>query len=133
MYKEDVQIAKKYRLNAHTPYTHFKVGACLRCKDGSVYGGCNIENHGILTICGERTAFVKALSEGKRDFESITIVGDYDDNEPLSVCLPCGYCRQLMREFVDDDFIIYVAYGEKVDKYTLKDLLPYGYNFKEKE
>ncbi len=132
MNKEDIELAKKARLNAYTPYTHFQVGACVRCKDGSTYSGCNIENHGILTICGERTAFVKALSEGKKEFESITIVGDYEGDEPLHPCVPCGYCRQFMREFVDLDFKIYVAYGNKVDEYTLKDLLPYSYDFKER-
>ena len=132
MYKEDIELAKKTRLNAHAPYTRFQVGACLRCKDGSTYGGCNIENHGLLTVCGERTAFVKALSEGKTDFESITIVGDYEGDDPLHACLPCGYCRQFMKEFVNEDFKIYVAYGDKVDEYTLKDLLPYSYDFEER-
>ena len=63
-YKNDIEMAKKARLNAHSPYSNYQVGTLLRCKDGSTYTGCNIENHGIQGICGERTAFAKALSEG---------------------------------------------------------------------
>ena len=75
MYKEDIELAKKARLFAHSPYSNFQVGVALRCKNGKVYTGCNVENHGIQSICGERTAFVKAISEGERDFESIAVVG----------------------------------------------------------
>ena len=65
MYKEDIELAKKARLNAYSPYGNYYVGACLRCKDGSTYLGCNIENHGLQSLCAERTAFVKALSSFK--------------------------------------------------------------------
>ena len=126
MFKEDIEIAKKARLNAHSPYGKYFVGACLRCKDGSVYMGCNIENHGIQSICAERTAFVKAISEGDKDFESITIVGSPKGGE-LEECLPCGYCRQFMSEFIDKDFKILIAYADKVDEYTISDLLPHGF------
>ena len=64
MNKEDIEIAKKARLFSHSPYSNFQVGAALRTKSGKVYMGCNIENHALLAICGERTAFLKAISEG---------------------------------------------------------------------
>ena len=106
MIKEDFELAKQVRLNSHSPYSNFQVGAVLRCKNGKIYAGCNIENHGIQGICAERTAFVKALSEGERDFESITIVGGPKDGTLINDCMPCGYCRQFMSEFVDDSFKI---------------------------
>ena len=88
MYKEDIELAKKARLNACSPYSNFEVGTALRTKSGKVYTGCNIENHGIQGICGERTAFVKALSEGEREFKSITIVGAKKErNQKVNVCL----------------------------------------------
>lgn len=129
MNKEDIELAKRARLNAHSPYSNFQVGTALRCKNGKVYTGCNVENHGIQGICGERTAFAKALSEGERDFESITIVGAKKGEEPMEECLPCGYCRQFMSEFVDKDFKIYIAYGDKVDEYSIEELLPHSFKF----
>ena len=126
MHKEDIELAKEAKLNSHSPYSNFQVGAALRCKNGKVYKGCNVENNGIQSICAERTAFVKAISEGEKDFESITIVGGPKDGE-LEECLPCGYCRQFMSEFIDNDFKFYIAYGDKVDIYTLNDLLPHGF------
>ena len=127
MHKEDILLAKEARLNSHSPYSNFQVGALLRCKNGKVYKGCNVENHGIQGICAERTAFVKALSEGERDFESITVVGASKGEEPLEECLPCGYCRQFMSEFIDKDFKIYIAYKDRVDEYRIEDLLPHGF------
>ena len=68
---EDIEKAKQARLNSYSPYSNFQVGAALRTKSGKVYMGCNIENHALLAICGERTAFLKAISEGENEFESI--------------------------------------------------------------
>ena len=129
MYKEDIELAKKARLFAHSPYNKFLVGAVLRTKSGKMYTGCNIDNHGIQSICAERTAFVKAISEGERDFESITIVGAPIGCEPESECVPCGYCRQFMREFTDKDFKIYSVDGENIKEYTINDILPHSYDF----
>lgn len=89
MNKEDIEIAKKARLFSHSPYSNFQVGSALRTKNGKVYMGCNIENHGIQGICSERTAFAKALSEGEREFESITVVGAPKGEEPKEECMPC--------------------------------------------
>lgn len=130
MNKEDIKLAKEARLNAYSPYSNFQVGVALRTKSGKVYLGSNIENHGIQCICGERTAFAKALSEGEREFESITVVGAPKGEEPSEKCMPCGYCRQFMSEFVDDDFKIYVVdKDENVEGFTIKDLLPHSFKF----
>ncbi len=127
MYLEDIELAKKARLNAHSPYSTFQVGAVLRCKNGKVYTGCNVENNGIQSICAERTAFVKAISEGERDFESITVVGAEKGEEPNKRCMPCGYCRQFMNEFVDENFTINVLDGDKVQEFTMDEILPHSY------
>ena len=124
---QDIEIAKRARLNSHSPYSNFQVGVCLRCKNGKTYTGCNVENHGIQGICGERTAFVKAISEGERDFESITIVGANKGEDIKEICTPCGYCRQFMSEFVDENFKIYFYDGTKTVEYTIDDLLPHGF------
>ena len=130
MYEEDIELAKKARLNAHSPYSNFQVGAALRTKSGKVYLGCNIENHGIQGICAERTAFAKALSEGEREFKSITIVGASKGEEPKEKCVPCGYCRQFMSEFVDDDFkIIVVDKDNNIEELTINELLPHSFEF----
>ena len=128
MNNEDVELAKKARLNAYSPYSNFQVGAALRTKSGKVYLGCNIENHGIQGICAERTAFAKALSEGEREFESITIVGAPKGEEPTEKCMPCGYCRQFMSEFVKDDFkICVVDKDNNIEKLTINELLPHSF------
>lgn len=122
-----IEIAKKVRFNS-TNHKYW-VGACLVTKSGEAYSGCNIDNMGIQSICAERTAFVKALSEGERDFSYIVVVGGYKDNPILDNCLPCGYCRQFMEQFVDKDFKIYTCFGEnnKVEEYTIRDLLPHAF------
>lgn len=128
MHKEDIELAKQARQNAYAPYSNYYVGAALRTKNGHIYLGCNIENHGIQGICAERTAFAKALSKGEREFESITIVGAKQGEEPTEKCMPCGYCRQFMSEFVDKDFKIFVVGANNdVEQYTMDELLPYGF------
>ncbi|MBR3720983.1 MAG: cytidine deaminase [Clostridia bacterium] len=127
---EDIELAKKARLNACSPYSNYQVGAALRTKSGKIYLGCNIENHGIQSICAERTAFVKALSDGEREFESITVVGANKGEEPSEKCTPCGYCRQFMSEFVDDNFkVCVVDKNNKVEELTINDLLPHSFKF----
>lgn len=125
--KEDIEIARKARLFAYSPYSNFQVGVALRTKSGKIYTGCNIENHGIQAICGERTAFAKAISEGETEFESIAVVGAKKGEELNEECLPCGYCRQFMSEFVNSDFKIYTFDGEKVKEYTIEEILPYSF------
>ncbi len=109
---------------SYSPYSGFKVGAALLCKNGNIYTGCNIENSAYSpTNCAERTAFFKAISEGERDFKAIAIVGG-KDGEITDCCYPCGVCRQVMAEFCDGDFEIITATPEGIKTYTLKDLLP---------
>lgn len=122
-----IEIAKKVRFNSTN--RNYLVGACLVTKSEKAYSGCNIDNMGIQSICAERTAFVKALSEGERDFSYIVVVGGYKDNPVLDNCLPCGYCRQFMEQFVDKNFKIYTCFGEndKIEEYTMQDLLPHAF------
>ena len=130
MYNEDIELAKSARLNAYSPYSNFQVGAALRTKSGKLYLGCNIENHGIQGICAERTAFAKALSEGEREFESIAVVGSKKNEKPEEKCMPCGYCRQFMSEFVDSNFKIYVSDKDNnVEEFSISELLPHSFKF----
>ena len=130
MHIEDINLAKQARLNSSSPYSNYQVGAALRTKSGKVYLGCNIENHGIQSICAERTAFVKALSEGEREFETITVVGSKKGEEPTEKCLPCGYCRQFMSEFVDNNFkVCVVDQDNNAQELTISELLPHSFKF----
>ena len=96
--------ALKARKAAYAPYSGFQVGAVLLCADGSIYTGCNVENSSYgAACCAERTAFFKAVSEGKRSFRAIAVVGGKKDGEVLESCPPCGICRQVMREFCSSD------------------------------
>ena len=117
------ELAKKARANAHEPYANYKVGAALKTKSGKIYTGCNVANFGIQSICAERVAFVKAISEGESEFESIAVVGAPENGE-YEECLPCGYCRQFISEFVQDNFKVYSEKDGKINEYTLDDLLP---------
>ncbi|MCQ2533689.1 MAG: cytidine deaminase [Clostridia bacterium] len=109
-------------------YSSFTVGAALLSKSGEVYTGFNVENHGIQSICAERTAFVKALSSGetKGNFVSITVVGKKLGQEKFIKTVPCGYCRQFMSEYAGPDFEINLIDEElgKTFSYKLKELLP---------
>lgn len=119
--------AKKARLQAYAPYSGFRVGAALLCKDGTVYTGCNIENSAYSpTLCAERTAFSKAISEGKREFVAIAICGGKEN--PDAPCSPCGVCRQVMSEFCSADFAVYLidANGE-ISATSLSALLPLSF------
>ena len=128
MSKEDIELAKQARQNAYAPYSNYYTGAALRTKNGHIYLGCNIENHGIQGICAERTAFAKALSKGEREFESIAIVGAIKGKEPTEKCMPCGYCRQFMSEFVNNDFKIRtVDQDNNIEEFTISELLPHSF------
>ncbi|MDD6207796.1 MAG: cytidine deaminase [Clostridiales bacterium] len=125
---ELVEQAAEARKQSYSPYSHFMVGAALLAADGTVYTGCNIENAAYTpTNCAERTAFFKAVSEGRHSFRAIAIVGGPKDGE-LQYCTPCGVCRQVMMEFCTPDFEIYLGKnGEDYIRYTLKELLPEGF------
>ena len=108
---------------AYCPYSHFPVGAALECSDGTVFTGCNIENAAFgPTICAERTAIAKAVSEGHRDFVRIVIAGRSE-----GLCVPCGTCRQVLREFAPDIEVICLNGAGEERTFTLEELLPYSF------
>lgn len=123
------------RKKAYTPYSGFKVGAALLTKDGKIYTGCNIENAAYSpTVCAERTAFFKAVSEGDYSFEAIAIVGWQDEaskggSDKPGFAYPCGVCRQVMMEFCDpESFRVIVAAAEDdFTVHTLEEILPHGF------
>ena len=118
------QLAKEAMLHAYAPYSGFYVGAALLCADGSVYQGCNIENAAYgPTNCAERTAFFKAVFDGHRAFKAIAICGG-KGGHITGAFPPCGVCRQVMREFCDDDFLIYLVDDRGFETRTLAQLLP---------
>ena len=117
---------------AYVPYSGYRVGAALLCTDGKVYEGCNIENGSYgATNCAERTAFFRAVFDGEREFTAIAVCGGKDgiirDYFP-----PCGICRQVMREFCEDDFRIYMVGKDGVYlERTLSEILPDSFRPKE--
>ena len=125
---ELIQEAKQARERSYSPYSGFHVGAALLCADGTVYQGCNIENASFSpTICAERTAIFKAVSEGHRDFAALAVCGG-KGGVIEGIFPPCGVCRQVMREFCGDDFPVYLAdaNGHWQVK-TLAELLPLSF------
>lgn len=130
---ELIKAALEARRLSYSPYSGFAVGAALLCKDGSVFTGCNIENSAFTpTNCAERTAFFKAVSEGKKDFVKIAVVGGNADKQPDNYCPPCGVCRQVMKEFCSPDFEIIMAKSEEeYNIMTLADLLPASFDKRE--
>ncbi len=123
-----IQAAMEARERAYAPYSKYLVGAALLTADGQIYQGCNIENASYGgTNCAERTAIFKAVSEGKRDFKAIAIVGGSRDLQGTfpDMAYPCGICRQVMREFCGPQFRILVGKStEEYAEYTLEELLP---------
>ncbi|MCR4425887.1 MAG: cytidine deaminase [Firmicutes bacterium] len=131
MEREDelVEAARQARERAYVPYSKFRVGAALLGASGRVYLGCNVENASYgATICAERTAFVKAISEGERDFKALAVVGTGAD--PVS---PCGVCRQFMSEFgLDMPVIMAGDSGDRVIR-TVAELLPAAFSREDME
>ena len=115
-----IEAAKQARLNAHAPYSNFRVGAALRAKSGRIYGGCNVENASYgLTCCAERVAIFKAVSEGERGFDALAVVTDADTLTP-----PCGACRQLIWEFCGDVPVVLANLQGKIEYEHSGKLLP---------
>lgn len=129
--KELLIAANEARKFAYTPYSHFKVGAALLTKSGKLYTGCNIENSSYTpTVCAERTAVFKAVSEGESDFAVIAVVGGKEEN-PLEFCSPCGVCRQVLAEFCGEDFRILLGNPDKFQSYTVDEILPFSFTKKD--
>lgn len=122
-------LAIKSMENAYSPYSNYRVGAALLCGNGKVYTGCNIENASYgATVCAERTAIFKAVSDGERDFSMLAVAGS-TDKEISDKFLPCGICRQVMAEFCKPDFTVLVVTGENLYKeFTLSELLPNAFS-----
>ena len=125
------ELAIEAMSRSYSPYSGFSVGAALLCKDGTVYLGCNIENASFTpTVCAERTAFFKAISDGNREFAAIAVCGGKNGNL-TGTFPPCGVCRQVMREFCEDDFPVYLVRPDGYDALTLAELLPHSFSAKE--
>lgn len=122
-----VEAAIDIKDKAYAPYSHFKVGAAILCKDGSIIAGCNVENASYgATICAERSALCSAITSGKSGFEAIAIVGSGDD-----FCYPCGICRQVLSEFnVDMDVFSLKSDGSYIVN-KLNELLPNNFGAKD--
>jgi cytidine deaminase len=115
-----IAAARAARENAHAPYSNFRVGAALRAKSGRVFGGCNVENSTYgLTVCAERVAIFKAISEGERGFDAVAVVTDAGTLTP-----PCGACRQLLWEFCGDVPVVLANLKGAVEVHRMKDLFP---------
>lgn len=127
-----ITLAKNATKYAHVPYSNFTVGAALLASNGEIFTGCNIENQGIMSICAERVAFVKALSSGATSFDKIAVVGKLNSEEIFKETLPCGYCRQFMTEFCKPDFKIVVCDDatSEIKEFTLEELLPNAFGTK---
>ena len=124
--RDEIILCQNMRERAYSPYSNYTVGATLVCKNGKRYVGCNIENDGLQSICAERVAFLKAISEGESEFAYIVVMGG-KKGETAEKCTPCGYCRQFMSEFVKDDFKVFNVYDEKIDEYDFNDLFPFSF------
>ncbi len=127
--KDLIRMAIAARKFAYTPYSDFKVGAALRAKNGKIFTGCNIENASFTpTVCAERTALFKAVSEGVTEFTDIAIVGARTNEINEQITSPCGVCRQALFEFGGKNLNVILAKTE--DDFIEEDLdtlLPYGF------
>lgn len=122
--KELVELAFTMLERSYAPYSHFPVGAALECADGTVYTGCNVENSAYgSSICAERTALVKAVSDGRREFTRIAVVGNSQD-----YCWPCGACRQMLYEFAPHLKVLVARQDRQFVTLDLgADLMPHGF------
>jgi len=121
--RELLKLAQIAAENAYCPYTKFPVGAALECSDGTVYTGCNVESSSISgTICAERVAVGKAVSDGKKDFARLAVYGEGE-----SYCMPCGLCRQFIYEFSPDIEVLCAKSDGRYVSYKLRQLLPHAF------
>ena len=124
-----IERAKKVMKNSYSKYSKFKVGAALLTEDGRVFDGCNIENASFgATICAERTAVVKAISEGAKKINRIAIVSDTQKTTP-----PCGICLQFLKEFMDENGVIILEDGDEIYRYTFSEMYPMSFSLQDFE
>jgi len=125
---ELMKIAQEAREHAYAPYSGFKVGAALLDRSGRVFSGCNVENASFgLTVCAERVAVFKAISEGSSQFSRLLITGGED------IITPCGACRQVLAEFAPDLVVICASESGMMIQYELKELLPQSFALRQRE
>ncbi|NLZ25582.1 MAG: cytidine deaminase [Clostridiales bacterium] len=124
--KELYEKAKEASKQSYSPYSEFAVGAALLCGSGKVYTGCNVENASYpATICAERVALYKAVSEGERDFKALAVCGfDKKTGSFVKECPPCGVCRQALCEFCPEDLPVVISQERVV---TIGELIPCGF------
>jgi len=121
-----IKAAKKARKNAFAPFSNFSVGAAIETKGGKIFTGCNVENASYgLTMCAERVAIFKAISEGEREFVKLAVVADTLDLTP-----PCGACRQIIWEFCADTEVILSNLDDKIETLKMRELLPRAFDVK---
>ena len=128
-YQEIIDLAFKARENAYAPYSNFKVGACILCKDGTTFLGANIENASFgATNCAERSAVFAAYSNGYRlgDFEALAIVTKADN-----ITAPCGICRQVLNELIGKDLPVILSNGRQTIETNIGELLPMSFDREE--
>ncbi|MBP3728940.1 MAG: cytidine deaminase [Lachnospiraceae bacterium] len=132
-YQELYDLSLQARERAYCPYSRFATGAALLGESGRIYLGCNVENGAYgPTNCAERTAVFKAVSEGERRFRAIAVCGAPEGSVPDKLCAPCGVCRQVLSEFVEDDFKVILFDPEKgVKAYPFKKILPFRFDLNE--
>lgn len=124
---ELLEHAERARKHAHAPYSRYAVGAALLGRSGRVYLGCNVENASFgLSICAERTAVFKAVSEGEHDYVAVAVV------TPDEGATPCGACRQVLHEFAPDLLVYWRGPGGRIVKRRLRALLADGFSFPER-
>ena len=122
---ELLELARRAAEHSYSPYSHFPVGAALECTDGTVFTGCNVENAAYGdTICAERTAAVKAVSEGRRDFVRIAIWGNSRE-----YCYPCGSCRQFLQEFSKEMTVVCGRGDGEYVSHPLNEMMPFTFDF----
>lgn len=116
--------------SSYSPYSHFRVGACLLCDDGSEFSGCNIENAAYsATVCAERTAVFEAVKAGKKNFAALAVVSPDSDGP----CFPCGECRQVLEEFCGTNFLLVVDCGGLPEFFKMNEILPRAFGPTDKE
>jgi cytidine deaminase len=121
-----IDSAKKVREKAYAPFSNFRVGAAVRTKEGKIYTGCNVESASYgLTVCAERIAIWKAVSEGEREFEHVAVVTDTEELTP-----PCGTCRQIIWEFCGDIPVTFSNLKGKTETVMMKEILPRAFDTK---
>lgn len=124
--KELIEAARAVRENAYAPFSEFRVGAALETDDGEIISGCNVESASYgLTVCAERVAIWKAISQGRRKIVKIAVVADTEELTP-----PCGVCRQIIWEFGGDIPVVFANLNGKIETVQMRDLLPRAFDTK---